>query len=73
MAETRNVAVLIYPGVEVIDMNGPIDVFMKANRYTQNSYQVFTVAESAGDIESEGSCVHPAGSASPGPCIQDEY
>ncbi|GIQ61309.1 hypothetical protein Flavo103_44440 [Flavobacterium collinsii] len=33
MAESMNVAILIYPGVELIDMNGPIDVFVKANRY----------------------------------------
>lgn len=52
-----NVAVLIYPGIETIDMNGPIDVFVKANRYNQNRYAVFTVAESAADIESELSVV----------------
>lgn len=56
MKET-NVAVLIYPGVEVIDMNGPIDVFIKANRYNQNKYRVFTVAESAKEIETERSTV----------------
>lgn len=56
MAEI-NVAVLIYPGVEIIDMNGPLDVFIKANRYNQNRYCVFTVAESAEDIESERSAV----------------
>ena len=57
MEKKINVAVLIYPGVEVIDMNGPIDVFVKTNRYNQNRYQVFTVAESAEAIESESSAV----------------
>jgi len=57
MAVTINVAVLIYPGVEVMDMNGPIDVFTKANRSNHNRYHVFTVAESADDIETEGSTV----------------
>jgi putative intracellular protease/amidase len=28
-----NVAVLIYHGVELVDMNGPVDVFLHANRY----------------------------------------
>ena len=58
MAQTVKVAVLIYPGIEVIDMNGPIDVFVKANRYNGNRYEVFTVAESAGEIKSELSAVH---------------
>ncbi|QMW05431.1 DJ-1/PfpI family protein [Spirosoma foliorum] len=54
-----NVAVLVYPGFELIDMNGPIDVFVKANRYNQhkNVYQVFTVAESLDEIRSEHSTV----------------
>jgi transcriptional regulator GlxA family with amidase domain len=58
MIEIKNVAILVYPGVEVIDMNGPIDVFTKANRYNGNRYEVFTVAESAGNIESEKSVVN---------------
>lgn len=58
MAENINVAILIYPGVEVIDMNGPIDVFVKANRYNQNKYKVYTIAESSEAIESELSAVH---------------
>ncbi|TGD59740.1 DJ-1/PfpI family protein [Flavobacterium humi] len=57
MENNVNVAILIYPGVEVIDMNGPIDVFIKTNRYNNNKYRVFTVAESAGVIESEHSAV----------------
>lgn len=57
MAESMNVAILIYPGVELIDMNGPIDVFVKANRYNQNRYNVYTVAESSEAIESERAAV----------------
>jgi transcriptional regulator GlxA family with amidase domain len=37
------VAVVIYNGVEVVDMNGPIDVFTKTN-YIRNHYFVYTVA-----------------------------
>lgn len=57
MNEFVNVAVLIYPGVELIDMNGPVDVFLKANRFIQKKYEVFTVSEVAEDVESEGSAV----------------
>lgn len=58
MAEIMNVAVLAYPGVELVDMNGPFDVFIKANRYNENRYNVFLLAESAKDIASEKSAVH---------------
>ncbi|WP_316828695.1 DJ-1/PfpI family protein [Pedobacter miscanthi] len=53
-----NVAVLIYPGVELIDMNGPLDVFVKTNRYNGNKYRVFTIAETAKAIKSESLAVH---------------
>lgn len=56
MHKIINVAILIYPGVEVTDMNGPIDVFIKAN-YDKKRYNIFTVAESAGAIECEASAV----------------
>lgn len=52
-----NVAVLVYPGVEVIDMNGPIDVFIKANHFNGNKYRVYTVAESSEPIKSENTAV----------------
>lgn len=44
MQNTIKVAVLIYNGVELVDMNGPIDVFLKANRYNGNRYEIYTVA-----------------------------
>jgi len=47
------VAVLIYNGVELIDMNGPIDVFLHANPYNNNRYQVYTVAATMDAILSE--------------------
>lgn len=53
------VAVLVYPNVEVIDMNGPIDVFVKANLVMETKrYDVFTVAETADDIDTEEAVVH---------------
>lgn len=51
------VAVLIYNGVELVDMNGPIDVFIKANRYNNNRYQIYTVAATMDQIDSEGEVV----------------
>jgi transcriptional regulator GlxA family with amidase domain len=52
------VAVLIYPGVELVDMNGPIDVFLHANRYYADGfdkprYKVYTVAETNEPVLSE--------------------
>ncbi len=38
------VAFLVYPGVEVLDLAGPMDVFVKAGRLTNNSYRCYTVA-----------------------------
>ncbi len=40
-----NVAVIFYNEVELVDMNGPIDVFVKANRSNNNRYNIYTVAE----------------------------
>lgn len=51
------VAVLIYNGVETVDMNGPIDVFLKANAYNNNRYQVYTVAATRAPVLSEGKVV----------------
>ncbi len=42
-AGKMKIAVIIYNGVEVLDMNGPIDVFTKAN-YIRDHYYVYTVA-----------------------------
>ena len=39
-----NVAFLVYPGVEVLDLGGPMDVFVKASRVTNGSYRCYTVA-----------------------------
>jgi transcriptional regulator GlxA family with amidase domain len=48
-----NVAVLVYPSVEVVDMNGPIDAFVKANRLNNNHYNVYTVAATTQTLKSE--------------------
>ena len=52
-----NVAVLIYNGVELVDMNGPIDIFLHANTYNGNKYHVYTVATTSAAIISEKNAV----------------
>lgn len=47
-----NVAIFVYPGVGLGDLNGPLDVFVKASSMTQGQYRVYTVA------------LRPAGAAS---------
>ena len=48
-----NVAILIFNQIEAIDLNGPLDVFMKAN-YFSDKYNVYTVSEKREEIFSEG-------------------
>ena len=62
MVPQIKVAVLIYPGVELVDMNGPLDVFLHANRFYDRPfdnprYRVYTVAETNAILESEGKSV----------------
>lgn len=60
--EQLKVAVVIFPGVELVDMNGPVDVFLHANRaykthFNNPRYKVFTVAETDAPVEAEGKAV----------------
>lgn len=60
--EQLKVAVVIFPGVELVDMNGPIDVFLHANRaydspFDNPRYKVFTVAETHALVGAEGKAV----------------
>ena len=41
----------------MIDMNGPLDVFLKANSYNNSRYNIFTVAENIGPVQSENALV----------------
>jgi transcriptional regulator GlxA family with amidase domain len=52
-----NVGFLIYNQVEAMDLNGPIDVFTKANRF-DNRYHLYTVSETSQLIPSEGGTTH---------------
>jgi transcriptional regulator GlxA family with amidase domain len=51
------VAVMVYDGVELVDMCGPTDVFLHANGFQQDSYHLYTVAESKQPVKSEGAVV----------------
>ena len=47
----KNLAILIFPEVEVLDFCGPFEVFSVANRFTSPAaFNVFTVAEKPGPI-----------------------
>jgi putative intracellular protease/amidase/catechol 2,3-dioxygenase-like lactoylglutathione lyase family enzyme len=52
---TRNLAILIFEDVEVLDFCGPFEVFTVANRFTEPSaFHVFTVAEKPGPVLTRG-------------------
>ena len=52
-----NVAFVIYNGVELLDLSGPMDVFVKANRIAPDSYNSYTVAVEDGPIATEAGAV----------------
>jgi putative intracellular protease/amidase len=45
--QPRNVAILIFDGVQIIDFTGPYEVFGQVGMGNQRSFKVFTVAEKA--------------------------
>ena len=67
MATTRNLAILIFDDVEVLDFCGPFEVFSVASRFTNPAaFHVFTVAETEGPILSRGGL-----SINPHHCLDD--
>jgi putative intracellular protease/amidase len=50
-SEPRQVAIVVYPGVELLDFAGPGEVFSAAGN---GAFAVFTVAASRGEITSQG-------------------
>jgi len=51
MRSTRNLAILIFTDVEVLDFCGPFEVFSVANRFVEPAaFNVFTVAEQSGPV-----------------------
>src|SRR4026209_319154 len=61
MVATRNLAILIFADVEVLDFCGPFEVFSVANRFVEPAaYSVFTLAEQAGPVAARnGLSVNP--------------
>lgn len=57
MKNKMNVAVLIYDYVELVDMNGPLDVFLHANSYNGSRYTVYTVSANGKAVTGEGGVV----------------
>jgi transcriptional regulator GlxA family with amidase domain len=55
MPTTRNLAILIFEDVEVLDFCGPFEVFSVANRFASPpAFNVVTVAEKAGPVLTRG-------------------
>lgn len=50
----RNVAILVYPGVELLDFAGAGEVFQAARAENASAFRVFTVAETKDPITSQG-------------------
>ncbi|WP_219226546.1 GlxA family transcriptional regulator [Pedobacter antarcticus] len=49
-----NVALFIYPGIGLGDLNGPADAFIKAAGLTRGQYNVYTFAIESGVIRTQG-------------------
>ena len=54
-APRPNVAVLLFPGVQIIDYSAPYEVFSQSRMYN-----IFTVAESFAPIRTSGGTARPA-------------
>lgn len=42
---TRNIAIVLYDGVEILDFAGPYEVFYAASRHEGRPFEVFTIAD----------------------------
>ncbi|SHM54134.1 DJ-1/PfpI family protein [Chryseobacterium carnipullorum] len=51
--KTVNVAFLVYDQVEVLDLNGPLDVFVKANVLYPGTYNCYTVGKTKDPVRVE--------------------
>lgn len=52
------IGVFVYPGMELQDFSGPVDVFVKANRFIDNPYEILLFSEDGQAIETERNTVH---------------
>lgn len=51
--KAMNIAFLVYDQVEVLDLNGPLDVFVKANALYPGSYHCYTVGKTKDPVYAE--------------------
>jgi transcriptional regulator GlxA family with amidase domain len=55
---TKNVAIVLYDGVEILDFAGPAEVFASASRYgtngSENAFRVYTVSKTKDPLLSQG-------------------
>lgn len=58
MNKTKNIAVLIYDNVELMDFCGPYDVFSIANKISlENVFNIYTVSENIGEITTQNGLI----------------
>ena len=57
-AKPLNVAFVVYNDMEALDLSGPLDVFVKAERTVPHSYNIYTVGINATPIHSEGNALN---------------
>jgi transcriptional regulator GlxA family with amidase domain len=60
----RRVAIVAFPGVQLLDVVGPAEVFGAASRLSERGYEVEVVAESPGPLRSSSVSILPSGSFS---------
>jgi len=48
--EPRSVVIVVYPGVQSLDVTGPLEVFAVANRYRPGSYRTTLVARGPSEV-----------------------
>lgn len=60
MTEPRNLAIVLFDDVELLDFAGPLEVFSVANRQcAAPAFKVYTVAEKQRVVSRNGLAVHP--------------
>jgi transcriptional regulator GlxA family with amidase domain len=51
--EKKKIGIFIYPEMELQDFAGPTDVFVKANRFSEDQYEILLFSEDGAEIETE--------------------
>ena len=52
---TRHIGFLVFPGFNLLDLSGPLEVFQWAERYNPGAYQLTVMSLNGGVVESESS------------------